>query len=274
MTLCVCIATNEGIVLAADSRQTYFNQAKMPRIGTDYGEKVFELNPRIGVACYGWAFLTRKNIASLIEDFKVTLQGNNLKVKQAAMKLAEFFEAKYTEDIEAKLNTPVATGFIAIGFIVAGYDEKSSVGEMYACQIPGKIVNKTTDTNSPGCAWNGQGEIVQRLVKGFDGQLDKLKGFSPDLKAELPKLELITNFMAMTVQDAIDYATFLVRTRVDAQRFSDGTVLNPGSFPGVGGSIDVAVLRPSSGFHWVQQKQLVADSRTITAPTRNKPDQN
>jgi hypothetical protein len=262
MTLCVCTATNEGIVLAADSRQTYINQAKMPRIGTDYGQKVFALSSRIGATCYGWAFLTRKNIAGLVEDFKVNLPQGNLQVKDVAAQLVDFFEAKYDEHIKAKIDQPVAKGFVAVGFFVAGYNEKSAIGEVYDCQVPGKIVNKRFDTNAPGCTWSGQPEIVQRLVKGYDAQIAKLNGFNPNLQAELPKLELITNFNLMTVQDAIDYSTFLIRTTVDAQRFSDGIPLAPGSIPGVGGAIDVAVLRPGVDFSWVQLKRLTAEKTT------------
>jgi hypothetical protein len=259
MTLCVCTITYQGIVIAADSRQTYINSAKMPRIGSEYGQKVFLLNNWIGATSYGWAFLLRKNIAGLIEDFKVNLPSQTLTVEETARRLVDFFEDKYSQHINAKLDEPVAQGLIAIGFIVAGYNEKSSIGEVYACQIPGRIVNKITDTNNPGCAWNGQGEIVQRLVKGHDAEIDKLKGFNHELQAELPKLELTTNFNNMTIQDAIDYCIFLIRTTIDAQRFSDGIALHPGSIPGVGGSIDVAVMQPGLGFKWVQLKELTAE---------------
>ena len=92
-SLCVCAITYEGIVIAADSRQTYVNQAKMPRIGSEYGQKVFSLNNRIGATSYGWAFLTRKNIAGLIEDFKVNLPSHALTVEETARKLVDFFEA-------------------------------------------------------------------------------------------------------------------------------------------------------------------------------------
>jgi hypothetical protein len=50
----------------------------------------------------------------------------------------------------------------------------------------------------------------------------------------------------ITVQDAVDYATFLIRTTIDMQRFSDGTVANPGLVPGCGGTIHALVVERSS----------------------------
>ena len=58
----------------------------------------------------------------------------------------------------------------------------------------------------------------------------------------------------------MDYATFLVRTTIDMQRFSDGTVAHPGLVPGCGGPIHSLVVErsfvrwasPSTRRDWVQ----------------------
>ncbi len=47
------------------------------------------------------------------------------------------------------------------------------------------------------------------------------------------------------------------------QRFSDGIVANPGDMPGVGGSVDVAVITPDQGFVWVNRKKLKIEGKEI-----------
>jgi len=48
----------------------------------------------------------------------------------------------------------------------------------------------------------------------------------------------------------------MTRTTENIQRFSDGSILNPGGIAGVGGEIDVAVITPEKGFMWLKQKKL------------------
>ena len=57
MTLVLNTTTAEGIVLAADSRQSYRNQKGMALIGSDNASKLFQINRIIGVAVTVLAFL-------------------------------------------------------------------------------------------------------------------------------------------------------------------------------------------------------------------------
>jgi hypothetical protein len=52
-----------------------------------------------------------------------------------------------------------------------------------------------------------------------------------------------------SLQDAIDYVRFLIRTTADYQRFS-------GKLPSVGGEIDIALITHRGGFKWIAQKEL------------------
>ena len=56
MSLAINTTTPEGIVLTADSRQSYRNRKGMARIGSDNASKLFQLNKRVGVAVTGLAF--------------------------------------------------------------------------------------------------------------------------------------------------------------------------------------------------------------------------
>ena len=98
MSLAINTTTPEGIVLAADSRQSYRNQKNVSRIGSDSASKLFLINNRIGVATTGLAFLQEngipKNISKFIEQFKRETGTENLLVKEAADKLHSLFDKK------------------------------------------------------------------------------------------------------------------------------------------------------------------------------------
>jgi hypothetical protein len=64
-----------------------------------------------------------------------------------------------------------------------------------------------------------------------------------------PGGQLTANVVAFSLQDAIDYAKFLIRTTADYQRFS-------GKWQTVGGEIDIALITNRNGFQWIAQKQL------------------
>lgn len=98
MSLAINTTTPEGIVLAADSRQSYRNQKGVSRIGSDSASKLFSINNRIGVAVTGLAFIPEngipKNISKFIEEFKRETDTEKLTVEQVAQKLHELFNKK------------------------------------------------------------------------------------------------------------------------------------------------------------------------------------
>ena len=57
MSLTISIFTPEGIVLAADSRQSYRNITGAARIGSDNATKIFQVGERVAVTVAGPAFL-------------------------------------------------------------------------------------------------------------------------------------------------------------------------------------------------------------------------
>ena len=74
MSLAINATTSSGLVLAADSRQSYRNQKGMARIGSDTASKIFRLNEHSGCALTVIAFLPIpggiKNISSFVDEFK------------------------------------------------------------------------------------------------------------------------------------------------------------------------------------------------------------
>lgn len=188
MSLAINTTTPEGIVLAADSRQSYRNQKGVSRIGSDSASKLFLINDRIGVATTGLAFLLEngisKNISKFIEQFKRETEVEKLSVKETAEKLHYLFDKKLNwqeqleklpekikddfsrqglEIIETKKeqynvkfkfkdkdgNTKDGVGRVeGLVLFVAGYNTDGS-HEVYNLYIPGEIA-KRRDSNQKG----------------------------------------------------------------------------------------------------------------------------
>lgn len=306
MSLAINTTTPEGIVLAADSRQSYRNRKGMARIGSDNASKLFQLNKRVGVAVTGLAFLPEdgapKNISKFIEEFKRGIEIEKLNVKDVAEKLQDLFNNKYQwqeqldrlpEKIQIDLkrqgceileikkeqyavkfrfrdpqgNEKDGTGGVdKLNILVGGYNKDGS-HEIYICYIPGEVQKKRDSREKDkeyGASWIGQSDVVSRIVLGFDARISNLKFINElerkigqdQINKQLRNLQYVIQWGTMTLQDAIDFCTLMIQTTSAIQRFSDGIAADPGDMPGVGGSVDVAIITPDKGFVWVCKKKL------------------
>ena len=306
MSLAINTTAPEGIVLAADSRQSYRNRKGMARVGSDNASKLFQLNNRVGVAVTGLAFLPEdgapKNISKFIEEFKRGIEIEKLNVKDVAEKLQDFFNNKYQwqkqldrlpEKIQIDLkrqgcevleikkeqyalkfrfrdpqgNEKDGTGGVdKMNLLVGGYNKDGS-HEVYICYIPGEVQKKRDSREKGkeyGASWIGQSDVVSRIVLGFDGRISNLKFINEverkigqdQINKQLRNLQYVIQWGTMTLQDAIDFCTLMIQTTSAIQRFSDGIAADPGDMPGVGGSVDVAIITPDKGFVWVSKKKL------------------
>ncbi len=253
MTVAIGVAVSEGIVIAGDSRSTYGNPKGWPKVATDYTQKVYKIATRVGAATFGWGMLSGKNINSCVESFKRTIKSDE-NITEVLPKFVDYFEDLYNKHIADGYDQPVANGVIAFGFLIGGYDETGE-GKLFRCYFPGKQILPCCSTVTPGASWEGQTDIIIRLIKGYDTRIYNTISIPQNIGEEFQKLEYIIYFVRMNLQDAIDFAIFLVRTTIEMQRFSDGIILNPGDLQGVGGSIDVALIT-DEGLSWIQKKEL------------------
>ena len=108
-------------------------------------------------------------------------------------------------------------------------------------------------TNADGDAVPSVNRIFigkKSVVQEFDGQFGCMpSGDDSVVQILWQKNTNIANYTAFSLQDAVDYAKFLIRTTADFQRFL-------GKFPTVGGDIDVALITNQVGFRWIAQKPL------------------
>lgn len=306
MSLVINSTTPEGIILAADSRQSYRNMKGMARVGSDTASKLFQINGRIGVGTAGLAFLPEggvvKNVSRFIEEYKRDPDVEDLEVEEAAQGLYDLFNQRYNwkaqlNELEGKISQDlhmkglrilevqktdnqikftyqnpqgmmedVTAALDPLELLVAGYNRDGS-HQVFSCRIPGSV-QKLRDSYQLdiqyGSSWIGQGDVVTRVVLGFDGRIANLdfmkeifqsKGES-EVKRQLQGLEYAIQWGVMSLQDAIDFSTLMIQTTSAMQRFSDGINADPGDMPGVGGPIDVAVITPDQGFVWVKKKRL------------------
>lgn len=176
MSLAINTTIPEGIVLAADSRQSYRNRKGMARIGSDNASKLFQLNQRMGIAVTGLAFLPEngvlKSVSTYIKDFIKNNQLDKYSVEKTADQLIRLFDSKYewqsqleqAKDrierdllmkkceileinkkesyIDFRYKDPQGTvrsgiGKIdPIGFIIAGINQDGS-HQVFTCHVPG-----------------------------------------------------------------------------------------------------------------------------------------
>jgi hypothetical protein len=264
VTVALTVVTSDGIVSAADSRTTWGGVIGQPRVLSDFTNKVFKVNDLV-VTTYGWAMLQKRNIAAHMADFaRETGTGATLAV--VAQELADFMGARIDQHVEEGLDPAPPEGADELGFLVAGYDG-SGEGKVLEVLLPSRQVVEVVGPGG-GAAWRGQTDVIVRLVKGMDGAClamlaereNKAEHFA-ELEPIAPQLEYIIPFNSMNLQDGIDFATLCIRTTIDVQRLTYGTFAFPGSWPGVGGPIQMAVVRADDGFEWVQRTTLQGERR-------------
>jgi len=233
MSLVVTVYVPSGIVMAADSRMTATRREEKKEgeektitkeqqvVLSDYAYKLIALDSvPVGIASFDAAIISNEPIDSHIRRFEEALGDKGDSVLDVAQKIASYFQSQFS-------NVPV-------GFHVCGYQEenKRSVPYVYSCHTIREIAPKRHNADEKGnlrygVTWSGDRSVIERLI-------DR---------------NLLPLFAAMPLQDAIDYAIYLIRTSIDTLRFEP-------RFPTVGGAIDVLVITPEKGPHFIQRKEL------------------
>jgi hypothetical protein len=254
MTIVVGVAAPDGIILAADSRSTNLT-GPHHRVASDNAIKLFDLSKCVGVATHGMAFIGDQTIAGLMDEFVANrADETRSQVTELAEELGTFFHdrlvAKYP-------NLASAQQGYALGFLVAGYDG-DGVGRILEVSVPGPDVAEQVNTSSRGFLYRGMTDVGERLLLGVDWErLSRADvHLTPAAQKALRELEY-RPIAPIALQDAIDFSLFLIRTTIDMQRFSDGTVATPRGIPGCGGPIRVLVIT-RSGPKWVSEHPLSA----------------
>ena len=272
MSLAVVIKGTEGVVLAADSRITL--QAQRSRggpvlaINYDNAAKLLSFSKPhdfIGVVTYGMAVIGRRTAYSYIPEFELTMKHKTrVKVLTFANQLSKFFQERWADIMPADYKGPNMV------FVVAGYDVGSAYGSVYLFVIPGKPKPVQRNPDNFGMTWGGQLEIVSRIIQGFDPNLPKI--MMDALKLSQQEVDRVINTLkrnlefpipydVLPLQDCIDLATFMIRSTIIAQGLAIGV-------RGVGGPIDVAIIRRVEKLKFIQEKIVHGESDQLAGGTK------
>ncbi|MCX6137524.1 MAG: hypothetical protein NTV54_08535 [Ignavibacteriales bacterium] len=260
-TIVVLVSTYDGFVIAADSRLTLASKDR-DRIASDSYQKIVRIGQASALAFAGVGLLVdesdqSRSIGSLVEAFKIhekISDSTHVSPKIVVDRLKKYFEQIYNSHLDNALQGE-------LNIIVFGYDELSN-RKLYEIDFPNivksakgdpKIFGTANERYSSGTTGSyvlGQRDVFQRIVKGYDPLLSDLS-FSEGLK---DSLRYDIRYDIMTLQDGIDFAVFIARATIEAQRFNQKSVM------GVGGEIDVATIT-TRGFEWIQKKELNVEGK-------------
>lgn len=250
MTLVISTITSSGIVLTADSRQTYRNQAGTVRIGSDSAMKVFKLTNSIGVAISGRAFFNENNqpvkdVGFFINKFAKNEKLDGLKTKEVAEKLnkylADIFVSRELDNLKKQIEQEVQklggtdltistpdgnllpysykdktgktisnTGWIETIHMIVAGIDSDKVGRAYSVSIPKGITNER-DTDKCGAMWVGQTDVLARIVKGYAPEIGNLEFVKEALAKEKDK----TSNQLNTLEYVINWGTITIQDAVD-----------------------------------------------------------
>lgn len=262
MTLVVSLRIPDGIVLAADSLQTTqatiipglqevktkcskcgeevtLKKIAMPPIQvpmstSSYAQKLFPFAQRFGAASFGSGIVNKRTIYYHMKILEKSLSSESIEsVSQAAEKILGYFDGQLKDELRQRdMDIDSAPDdFYPFGFQVVGYETDEDVSGKTVEVLIGKQSRKK-EIEGIGCTVSGDRQVVTKLW---------------ELRDEDPRLA--TNYGGFSLQDAIDYAEFLIQTTAVHQRFSN-------MIPTVGGEVDIALITTYSGFKWIKYKQL------------------
>ncbi len=236
MSFVITLYVREGIVMASDSRLTLNIKKKDPQSPvhvavsqSDSNYKTFRTPHNIGISAFGAADIDGSPISGYVENFiNQHCQSARTSIKEVADNILNFF-SKFSR-------TPDC------GFHVAGYSREGNQlnQEVWHVLVKKNLVKPLNKNSKPGASWAGEGDILARLLQPTYLK-DRQGNFIQQPTYQVP-------WQFFTLQDAIDFAVYAVRTTIDSIRFQP----RPKT---VGGPIDVLVLKPEDSF-WVKRKEL------------------
>ncbi len=283
MTVCVSIKVSEGLVLAADSTAALLGSLQDPTGKSttgilktyDHGRKLLHLKDYpIGTLAWGAALIGARSVESLIKEYEYilpSLEEEEEKIKERRNRGELKADVRFTYSV-----SEIATGLLnhvkkfyseefstypaekrpQIGILVSGYSSGKFFPEQWLIDLPtsDKLNEIRPDVGGKpdfGANWFGLTDAIVRLHWGRDdGALailaEKFKASPDEIREVLSGLQYPVIFNGMPLQDAIDYAVYLVNVTIGRFRFVVGAPL-------CGGEIDVAVITPNT-FSWVQRK--------------------
>lgn len=280
MSVVIVVKVSEGLVLAADSAatlsgiiedpqgnktegilQTFYNSKKLLQVGENFP---------IGVLTWGQAFIGPRTIESLVREWEYDKHWQSIKIyKDNKKKSAKYKVKEYAQgllDYFLKLHSDEYRDIPydsrpGMGMVVAGYTEGEFFPEIWRFVVPqdSEVHNQRPDIDGKpnfGASWFGIKEPIVRLHFGRDERviniISEKYGINQDeLRQSLSPLQYLIPFAQMPLQDAIEYANYILNVVIGRFRFVIGPNL-------CGGEIDIAAITQRD-FTWIKRKSWKLD---------------
>ena len=199
-----------------------------------YAQKIFPIRRVFGLATFGNAGVNFRSIFNHMDELNEQFPKDDKKedfFPKISKFIVDYFESQLKLEwgktgVDKKMMPDTHSTF---GFLLCGH-KKGANGEAIAISQRIFIAKKS-------------------VIQEFSGQFGCSIAGVDDVVKILWQNNTVANYPAFSLQDAVDYAKFLIRTTADWQRFL-------GKFPTVGGDIDVALITNQAGFRWLEQKKL------------------
>jgi len=272
MSVGIVVKVSEGLVLGTDSAAALYGRIEGPGGVQEGIVKIFHNANKllqigdfpIGLLTWGQAFIGMRTIESLVrqwehdngwqsrEEYKETYSEEPYAVKVCAERLYEHLAKAYDEQF-GSLPEQQRPG---LGVVIAGYSEQAFFPEIWRFVLPvdKEVVNQRPDRDGKpdfGANWFGLTDAIVRLHWGRDDAVIKLisERFGipeQEVLETLNSLQYQIPFAVMPLQDAIEYAHYMINVAVGRYRFVAGPEL-------CGGKIDVAAITQRE-FRWISRK--------------------
>lgn len=238
MSFIITVVTQEGVVMASDSRLTINNSRKVDGADitdsavsqSDTSYKTFLTSSGIGISMFGAASVKGVPLSGYIDEFISEKVTATTSIEELPSLLASYMKS---------LPEPLDTGFHIAGYMKQEGKKIPYVSRLYA--FNGNVVNVVPAQQLRGAIWDGESDVMIRVL-------------NPDIFLRTPdeQYQQMASygipFDMFTLQDAIDFSVYAVRATIDTMRFQL-------RYKTVGGPVDVLVIKPDQAM-WLQRKTL------------------
>jgi hypothetical protein len=228
VTIVASVKVRDGLILATDSMTQIYGQAPdepKPKFlkGYENARKLFRVGDLpIGVMTYGLGNIGQRSIEGLMLEFSASILGNRKKMEAVAEALFDFIKAKYEEQGYARGKNPPN-----LGFYVAGYSPNGHFPEEWEFLLPqDSSARQVRAAQDFGANWRGVDHPFTRLWKGFALRIPNRlaqTGMKPkEINEIIGDLEAPALYDGMPVQDAVNFAAYILRVTIGYTEFSVG----------------------------------------------------
>lgn len=253
-----------------------------PTFTKDYEEKLFQLNNYTAVTTAGEAYINDKNIADLIEDFKLAQNDINNMLISFTDKLAQF-QSFFNSQVRLHVQKYGYMGYCT--FIITFYEKNTHKTTIYRATINESNGGTLADTSynyvtlhlepehikvvcdgqnkisenvlyGPGKAlYDIFPQIVQDIINRLSIQPNAIPADFINTLVEDPFYTqlffadiALFNISDLSIQQSVDLASLLMRLEVDFQKYTK-------NIPTVGGVIKLAVI-DENGFRFISGDKI------------------